>query len=93
MSTIESAQLLYLWIAFTALAVIGISAILVWAVRSGQFGDQERARSLPLVSNVPIAAPTTRRPPGELATPCSSGGRRAVAAVTTFHKGQTHDAP
>ncbi len=35
----------------------------VWALESGQFSDQERARYLPLV-DVPATAPAGPRPPG-----------------------------
>jgi nitrogen fixation-related uncharacterized protein len=45
--------LLLVWIAFSGVALAGILAVLVWAVRSGQFGDQDRARYLPLESEIP----------------------------------------
>jgi len=44
---------LLMWIGFTALVLIAISAVLVWAVRNRQFSDQDRARYLPLQSNIP----------------------------------------
>jgi nitrogen fixation-related uncharacterized protein len=47
--------LLTMWITFTVLACAGVCAVLVWAVRSGQFSDQNRARSLPLASGIPAA--------------------------------------
>ena len=47
------AALLTLWVTFTAIAVLGIAAALVWAVRSGQFSNQDHARRLPLESGVP----------------------------------------
>jgi len=45
--------LLILWIAFTAAATLGVSGVLVWAVRSRQFSNQNRARYLPLTSGIP----------------------------------------
>ena len=61
--TTAQLQLLYLWITFTVMAVLGIAAVLVWAVRSGQFSDQDRARRLPLLDDVPEddAAPEAGR--------------------------------
>ena len=53
MDTASSSALLYLWITFAALSLIGIGAVLVWAVRSGQFSDMERARWLPLGGGPP----------------------------------------
>jgi cbb3-type cytochrome oxidase maturation protein len=41
--------LLIMWITFTVLAVVGMAAVLVWAVRARQFADQDRARHLPLL--------------------------------------------
>jgi nitrogen fixation-related uncharacterized protein len=46
-------SLLTVWITFTVVALIGMTAVLVWAVRAGQFGDQDRARRLPLDSGIP----------------------------------------
>ncbi len=45
--------LLIVWIVFTSLALVGVGAVFVWAVRSRQFGDQDRARYLPLRSGIP----------------------------------------
>jgi nitrogen fixation-related uncharacterized protein len=45
--------LLFLWVAFAAVALAGIVAVIVWAVRSGQFANQDRARYLPLESGIP----------------------------------------
>ncbi len=101
MNPTESVQLLYLWIAFAVLAVIGISAILVWAVRSGQFSEQERARGLPLVSGVPDTAPTERRPPSiGISTTKNTKSRQAPLHVRALRvlrggkpRGVHHDAP
>jgi nitrogen fixation-related uncharacterized protein len=40
--------LFVVWITYTALALAGASAIIVWAVRNRQFSDQDRARYLAL---------------------------------------------
>ena len=45
--------LLMMWITFTVMAVLGVSGVLVWAVRSRQFTNQTRARYLPLLSGIP----------------------------------------
>ena len=45
--------LLIMWIAFAAAATLGVSGVLVWAVRSRQFLNQDRARYLPLTSGIP----------------------------------------
>jgi cbb3-type cytochrome oxidase maturation protein len=45
--------LLIAWIIFLVLALIGGIAVLVWAVRSRQFSNQDRARYLPLQSEIP----------------------------------------
>jgi nitrogen fixation-related uncharacterized protein len=46
-------ELLILWVTFAVVAVLGIVAALVWAVRSGQFSGQDHARRLPLDAHVP----------------------------------------
>lgn len=51
--TLEGALFLCIWIGFLALMLVSITAILVWAVRSRQFMDQNRARYLPLDSGIP----------------------------------------
>jgi len=45
--------LILIWTGFMIVGVSAASAILLWAIRTGQFGDQERARSLPLMAEVP----------------------------------------
>ncbi len=40
--------LLTMWIFSTAVGIITFSVLFLWAVRSGQFREQERARHLPL---------------------------------------------
>ncbi len=45
--------LLMVWIGFTFLALVGVIAVFVWAVRARQFAGQDRARYLPLRSHIP----------------------------------------
>ena len=53
MATTSHDALLIMWITFTGLAATGLSAVLVWAVRSRQFSRQDRARYLALWSGIP----------------------------------------
>jgi cbb3-type cytochrome oxidase maturation protein len=41
-------DLLTIWILYAIIGLTLFSALFVWAVRSGQFRDQQRARRLPL---------------------------------------------
>jgi nitrogen fixation-related uncharacterized protein len=43
---------LALWFGFLLIMIIAITAALVWAVRSRQFANQDRARYLPLDSGI-----------------------------------------
>jgi cbb3-type cytochrome oxidase maturation protein len=45
--------LIIVWVTFAVLMLAAIVAVLVWAVRSRQFADQDRARYLPLESGIP----------------------------------------
>lgn len=47
--------LLTMWLVFSGMAILGVSGVLVWAVRSRQFFNQDRARYLPLTSGIPEA--------------------------------------
>ena len=53
MNPSAEATLLAVWITFTVLALIALTAVLVWAARSRQFSNQERARYLALESRIP----------------------------------------
>jgi cbb3-type cytochrome oxidase maturation protein len=53
-------RFLLVWLAVTALMLTAVIAALVWAARSGQFKDQQRARSLPLTGQTPDDADATR---------------------------------
>lgn len=41
------------WLGFTLLMLSVVAGFVCWALRSGQFRRQERARSLPLHSAIP----------------------------------------
>ena len=70
MTTTPDTALLVMWLTFTAAAVLGVSGVLVWAVRSRQFSNQERARHLPLMSGIPAEAPTATQ---GASRPCLKG--------------------
>ena len=44
---------LIMWLTFTVAATLGVCGVLIWAVRSRQFANQDRARFLPLMSGIP----------------------------------------
>ena len=41
-------ELLLIWIFYAVVSLLLFTALFIWAVRAGQFRDQERARYLPL---------------------------------------------
>lgn len=51
-----------IWVGFLGIGVAVASALLLWAIRHGQFGDQEHARSLALLSGIPRADSTKDGP-------------------------------
>ena len=53
------------WIGLTAAAIWVSIAAFVWAVQTGQFSDQERARYLPL-RNENLTPPAQHEQPGRL---------------------------
>jgi len=54
-SPMEGTTFLFMWLGFLVLMICVIAAFFLWAVRSGQFSDQDRARYLPLTSGIPPA--------------------------------------
>lgn len=50
--------LLFIWLGFLAASVTAAMSLFFWGIRSRQFGDQERARSLPLEAEIPGEEPT-----------------------------------
>jgi cbb3-type cytochrome oxidase maturation protein len=53
MTQSEGTVLFLFWAIFTACTLAAALTALIWAVRSGQFSDQDRARYLPLLSGIP----------------------------------------
>lgn len=53
MAMSNQSALLIMWITFTVVALLGVIAVFVWAVRSRQFANQDRARYLALRSGIP----------------------------------------
>jgi nitrogen fixation-related uncharacterized protein len=56
--------LLTLWIVFGLCGFAGMAAGLLWAVRRGQFSNQDRARYLALESRIVEEQEEVRRPTG-----------------------------
>lgn len=78
----QDLSLFIIWITFTVVALIGLCAVLVWAVRSRQFSKQDEARYLPLKSGIPEDTQTgnLRHEDDAVARApraCSGNGRRA----------------
>ncbi len=48
-------RLLLVWCTFTALMIIALVPIITWAIRSGQFSNNAKAKYLPLKSGIPEA--------------------------------------
>ncbi|RPI60869.1 MAG: hypothetical protein EHM48_06545 [Planctomycetaceae bacterium] len=44
--------LLIMWVVFSALALLAVIAVFVWAIRTRQFRNQDRARYLALDSKI-----------------------------------------
>jgi cbb3-type cytochrome oxidase maturation protein len=54
-SPFDGTAFVLMWIGFLLLMSSGIVLFFLWAVRAGQFTDQERARHLALTSGIPPA--------------------------------------
>jgi cbb3-type cytochrome oxidase maturation protein len=52
-SPFEGTSFVLMWIGFLILMSSGIVIFFVWAIRNGQFADQDRARYLALMSGIP----------------------------------------
>ena len=46
-------QLLIVWVTVTVVILCGLTAVLIWAVRTRQFSNQDHARYLSLESGIP----------------------------------------
>ena len=60
----EGQAFLFMWIGFLLLMTGGIAAFFLWAIRAGQFSNQDRARYLPLESGIPPSEPDEERRQG-----------------------------
>ena len=56
-SPMEGTTFLFVWLGFLMLMVVCVGSFFLWAVRSGQFSNQDRARYLPLESGIPACDP------------------------------------
>jgi len=61
MSGEPDAAFIMLWVAFAVVMLLAIVAVLVWAIRSRQFADQDRAARLPLESGIPAEPPQSKK--------------------------------
>ena len=66
----QQQQLLIVWLTFAVLGSAAVIVVLVWAVRTGQFAHQDRARRLPLEAGIPEEETKTTA----TASPRSAGG-------------------
>jgi len=55
----QGQALLVMWLTFSVLAMAGVIAVFVWAVRTRQFARQDEARYLALRAAVPDDKATT----------------------------------
>ncbi len=46
-------KLLIVWCTFTAVMVMALIPVIIWAIRSGQFSNNATAKYLPLKSGIP----------------------------------------
>lgn len=53
MYSLTVGKFLVMWLGFLGLMITAIAIPLVWAIRSRQFSNQDRARYLPLESGIP----------------------------------------
>ncbi len=44
--------IVYLWVSFKIISTLGVAAVLFWAIKSGKYRDQDRARYLALRSQI-----------------------------------------
>lgn len=79
MNPTEGYAFLFLWIGFLLLMSTALGTAFVWAIRTGQFSNQERARYLALEAAIPDAEPAAEDTPqakAEQAKPKEGGKRR-----------------
>jgi len=51
---LEDPIFVFMWLGFLMLMSVGTALFFMWAVRSQQFSQQDRARYLPLQSGIPV---------------------------------------
>ncbi|MBD3174091.1 MAG: cbb3-type cytochrome oxidase assembly protein CcoS [Armatimonadia bacterium] len=56
-------SVLSLWVTYALLAVPVFALLFIWALRAGQFKNQDEARVLPFHDSVEPEPPTKKRPP------------------------------
>jgi nitrogen fixation-related uncharacterized protein len=54
MTMLEDPIFVFMWLGFLMLMSVGTALFFIWAVRSQQFSQQDRARYLPLQSGIPV---------------------------------------
>ena len=82
-SASNNSALLAVWIVFAGVVLAGVAAVLVWAVRSGQFSHQDRARRLPLDSGIPQDRPAPAATPGPAAAQSQTAAPRPAMPEAT----------
>jgi nitrogen fixation-related uncharacterized protein len=70
----QNEYLLIVWVTITVLAVSGMVAALIWAIRSHQFQQQDHARHLALESGIPSEPRTEVSGLSNVAPPSPLGG-------------------
>lgn len=57
--------LMMIWIGFLIVGCTAAGSLFFWGIRTRQFGDQERARSLPLEAAIPMETPPEEKGEGD----------------------------
>lgn len=81
MNPMEGNAFLFLWIGFLLLMSTALGTLFLWAIRAGQFSNQERARYLALEATIPDLEPPAEDAPqakGTKARPEEEGVRREL---------------
>lgn len=90
---LEDPIFVFMWLGFLMLMSVGTALFFLWAVRSQQFSQQDRARYLPLQSGIPVEVAsdpeygehlqTDPVPPGLSAEPVSVQAGEAPRAASS----------
>ena len=65
-----SDSLMLSWLVEAALGLAAIALVIIWAVKTGQFSDQDRARYLPLHSDRPLDSEENAPAPAKTDSGC-----------------------